>query len=310
MSARALLESEPPKLALAEVYSLTLLLALVAGSCVHITSVSTSSFSVMEYFDLLLTYIVAFIEDLLTILLIWLICKSLCRELFIVITLVVVTYISLCDTFLYAMLTVPLTLDGLSVLVTKPDITLPNVQMLSGSQALVLMILLAMPILFPLSLRTIFSLRMSHIRSTSRFKKGIFFSSILLLYLFTFHTISLTSVVHNPIVRLSYEALYELSGKSTITDKNFIENELSFLKSLEEELVQQQRASSSNAARPSLFIIMLESVRASALPIYNPAIPPEVTPFLSSLMQLNPKNTNGTFLDGARVSLVESMYAV
>ena len=162
MSARALLESEPPKLALAEVYSLTLLLALVAGSCVHITSVSTSSFSVMEYFDLLLTYIVAFIEDLLTILLIWLICKSLCRELFIVITLVVVTYISLCDTFLYAMLTVPLTLDGLSVLVTKPDITLPNVQMLSGSQALVLMILLAMPILFPLSLRTIFSLRMSH----------------------------------------------------------------------------------------------------------------------------------------------------
>ena len=46
-----------------------------------------------------------------------------------------------------------------------------------------------------------------------------------------------------------------------------------------------------------------------ALPMYNPAIPPEVTPFLSSL-QLNPKNTNGTFLDGASFACRVYVYGV
>ena len=126
---------------------------------------------------------------------------------------------------------------------------------------------------------------------------------------------------HNPLVALSLEAakLYRTRGGSSGPAGSFTDDELKYFRAQEEHLASQkmQRSNDANES-PSVFLIMLESVRASSLPVYNHAMPPELTPFLSSLTGVGKRGGSEGKAEEeeeeeeeeeGRVWVVESLYA-
>ena len=288
-------------------HMLILFALLLVGRCVHSYNAVNNSFTVTDWGLFIFTHFIGAQEDA-AIAYFFLVASIYLRPTWLVTTSIwLISMIVTCDIFSFHLFGVALTFDSLTILVTKTSLFLQNLHMLSGHQLVVSTFFFVIPSAVPMcicgKLPASKTIKAFVLPTESKRRISLVFFLCMILSAQNF-----VSIPNNCIVILMQEALQQ---HNIVAPPNLIDSELSFLKSQEQELERQLRGIEYDiiADRPSVFLIMLESVRGNALPMYNEKIPATIAPFLSSLVSSmsNGKKVETSLLEDARLSVVNSM---
>ena len=302
----ALLVQDQDHITRVTTHILILFALLLFGRCVHLYNAVNNSFTMTDWGLFIFTHFIGAQEDA-SIAYFLLVVSIYLRPTWLVTTSIwLISMIVTCDIFSFHFFGVALTFNGLTILVTKTHLFLQNLHMLSGHQLVVLAFFYLVPSAVPMCIygklpasKTIKAFVLP--TESKRLISLIFFLCLIS------SARNFALIPNNCIIILIQEALQ----KHNMVAPLIIDSELSFLKSQEQELERQLRGIEYDTItdRPSVFLIMLESVRGNALPMYNEKIPANIAPFLSSLVSSmsNGKKVEISLLEDATLWVVNSM---